>query len=223
MEYAFRNIHKSYGKVNNVGTTKDILKECNVSTKYDSVLENGTPEEQYEIAKCIIMKSHFRNIDALMLALPLFYAAAKNGHVASQYQMYVYLEEDKHKDAIVYLKTAIDNGDEIAKWAFFRNYILRRKDYLAEPELFNKILKHFEKSTDEYTRVDIGLYYENIIHDYKKAIKYYKNTLLDGEIERLQMVLYEQEHPNKQLRQDIIKKYPKIYKIISNKIVHSKK
>ena len=88
--------------------------------------------------------------------------------------------------------------------------------------MFNKILKDLEKSKDEFIRVGVGLYYENTKHDYKTAIKYYKNTIFKTEIERLKMVLYEQEHPSKELREEIVKKYKKKYKIIDNKIVNIK-
>ena len=222
MEYKFANLKKEYANSVTFQKTEEILKECNFATKYQKILDNGTSEEQYQMGMCLVKNNGVRKVDTLLLASPLFYAAANNGHVEAQYMMFVYLEEDKHKDAIIYLKMAVEQNHLDAEVRFFRNYQKKRKEYLAEPKIFNKIIKRFEKSKDEDIRVTIGLYYENTKHDYKKAIKYYKGTLFKNEIERLKLVLYEQEHPSKALREEIIKKYPKIYKIVANKIVHCK-
>lgn len=158
-------------------------------------------------------------LDTNMLAIPLYYAAANKGHAPSQMRMALYLEYDKHKDSIKYLKMAMAQNYQKAFLGFFINYVKKKKEYLAEPEIFKKILKNYKNSNDEELFSHVANYYENIENDYKNALKYYKKTILTGQVERLKMFLKYQKHPTKEGREELAKKYPTIYKIVANKII----
>ena len=213
MEYTFSKIKKEFANAASVGKTEDILKSCKVATKYQKILDNGTPEEQYELGDCLTKTNGILKIETVMLALPLFYKAANHGHAESQFQMFYYLDEDKHKDAILYLKMAVENGHSRAQLIFFNKYLNKRVGYATEQKTFKNILKEFEKSADERTLVRTGLYYERVEKDYKKT------NVFKNQVERLEMVLKEQENPSKALREEIVKMFPKYYKFVGNKMV----
>jgi tetratricopeptide (TPR) repeat protein len=221
--YTLRHLRKRY-KENNPLNLKDkleILKNCKFDKVFVKTLEHGTAEEQYDLGSCMIDQHGVHLIDTVILALPLFYAAAHKGHVPSQFIMSRYLGEDNHADEIVYIKMAIVHDYYPALFQFFRNYVGGRKIYVAEPkELFDSVLKKLKKiestEPDSVLTVIFALYYEIDMCDYATAIKYYKKSkTLSGEVERIKMVLKEEKTPSKSLREEIVKKYPKFYKLDS--------
>ena len=214
MEYKFNNLHKILKDKIDPQKTKEILKQCKIATQYQ------TPEEQYQLGECITQDINEFKLKPVMLAIPLFYAAANKGHVNSQLRMSLYLEYDNHPDSIKYLKMAMAQGSESAFLNFFYNYIKNKNAYLSEHAIVKKILRRYKKSKDGETLSHVAVYYENVEHDYKKALTYYKKTILTREVERLTMFLKYQKNPTKEGREQLAKNYSNEYTIVANKLKH---
>ena len=66
-----------------------IMDKCNKGDKYQDILENGTPNKQHEMAKCLVSGMGFLMKKPVKMAETLFKAAADKGHLDSAYEFYI--------------------------------------------------------------------------------------------------------------------------------------
>lgn len=207
-----------------VKSEEEIVLEVCRGEDFKVVLENGTPEQQYKLAKCLsnaFMYPKIRN-----LSIKLYQTAADTGHVEAAFQLYRNTYYVK-KNALKYLKFAAEKGHADAKLELAECYILHQLPGCKKPNL-NKEKKGFEivkelveKKKKQSAHFLLARCYETgrgTEMDLEKAKKSYK-ILKSAQIERIEMLIRERDKPNKRTREMIVKQYPYHYTIVDDKLV----
>jgi TPR repeat protein len=205
---------------------KEQLDNCK-STKYKSVLEKGTSDEQYNMAECLIKGSGFFMKETMKMTETLLKKAADNGHVEASYKFYILLSMENKKVGLKYLKFAAEKGHAGANKSLISCYLYGDSICKSEldPQKGFEILEKLVKRKDEMAYLMIARCYERGVAvpvDLEKAKIYYnksKYILKQFAINRVDFLIKIRDNPSKELREEFIKKYPYGYKIIKDKLV----
>lgn len=207
-----------------VKSEEEIIIEVCKGQDYKTVLENGTPQQQYKLAGCFA--NAFMYIKLHNLCIKLYKKAADAGHVEAAFIMYSYTRA-KIKTALKYLKFAAEKGHVNAKLELARCYVFR--NYSPFLQTTSEEKKGFEIVKELADKKIEGAYYilatcyetgRGTDMDLEKAKKYYKlqHTIRNHD-ERIDMLIRERDKPNKKTRKMIVKKYPRLYAIEDDKLV----
>ncbi len=203
------------------------MDKCNKGDKYQDILEKGTPNKQHEMAKCLVSGMGFLMKKPVKMAETLFKAAADKGHLDSAYEFYILSEIQNKKGGLKYLKFAASKGHDKAstKLIFCHLY----GPYMCKSELdpqkgITMLQELVDKKNDTAYSMMAACYEKGIgvPVDLDMSKKYYKKSksyFKKYSITRLDMLIKERDSPSKKLREEIVKKYSFMYKIVNNKIV----
>ena len=205
-----------------VKSEEEIVLEVCRGEDFKVVLENGTPEQQYKLAKCL--SNEFMHPKIRNLYIKLYKKAADAGHVEASLSLYNQLRYYK-KPALKYLKFAAEKGHRGAKLQLAECYIFRNSPWCKKVNT-NEEKKGFEiakelAKKEEYAYFVLAHCYETgrgTEMDLDKAKKCYK-ILKSNQIERVEMLIRERDKPNKRTREMIVKHHPYYYKIVDDKLV----
>lgn len=210
-----------------VKTEEEIIIEACRGEDYKKILENGTPEQQYKLAKCV--ENAFMYSKLINLSMKLYKKAADAGHVKAAFRYYINIQNKQGKSALKYLKFAAEKGYMEAKLTLARCYVYK---FSKSCKKTNEAKKGFEIakgiSNKEAYHILAWCYEAGIGTDIdlEKAKKYYtilskekQFLLLKTNIDRIDMLIRERDKPNKKTREMIVKNFPTYYTIVDDKLV----
>jgi len=207
-----------------VKSEEEIILEVCKGNDYKTILEKGTPQQQYKLADCLSKAIVYEKITKLVIKL--YKKAADAGHVEASFSLFSHIR-DKGKSALKYLKFAAEKGHMGAKLALARCYVFRNYSTFFKTSEAHKGFEIVKELSDKKVKdaYDIlAACYETgtgTEMDLEKAKKYYKLSYpgVYYHVERIDMLIREKEKPNKKTREMIAKNYPYHYKIEDGKLV----
>lgn len=206
---------------------KDILEKCR-GDKYADLLENGSSEEQLEMADCLESERIGRIMkNTKKMSKALIQKAAESGNSEGMYKMHL-LSKNK-ATRLKYLKLAAAHGHRKATLYLVDCYLYGNTyncENIIDPPKGFRILEDLVKEKDETAYVWISKCYEKGVGvpiNLEMAKKFMRKSSFvykSDAIRRINMVIEERDNPSKELRKKIATMYPYNYKIVDDKVVH---